>query len=91
MNIFAKVISSILRYLLIAAASYLGFVGVGGEDQSALVEAVISYVVPILLSIVVVYWSYIEKRFIPKLLNLAFHANPAVETFEDLIRKAKKQ
>jgi hypothetical protein len=91
MNIYTKVISSILRALFMLLAGFLTQAGVPDSEQKELVETTVNVVAPIVISAVVVYWSYIEKRFIPKLLELAFHANPAVETFEDLIRKAKEQ
>jgi hypothetical protein len=89
MNIYARVLTTILRYLLLLIVPKLAKLGVGEADQNALVDAIVTYIVPVIMMIAMTYWSYTEKRWIPALITLAFHAKPGETTIPELVDQAK--
>lgn len=81
-SIFYLVLAQILRFALRLAAGYLAFFEVKTEQQNELVEALVGYVVPILLLLVAEAWSFAQKKYFPVLFEQARRAqadtNPEV-------------
>ena len=74
MNIYYLVLAQIVRFVLRAAAIYLGYVGVSGDMQNELVETMVTQVVPVLLLLITEGWSFLQKKYFPVLLNAALSA-----------------
>jgi hypothetical protein len=76
MNIYYLVLAQVLRFGLRAAAAYLALADVTGDMQNELVEAIISKAVPIVLLAISEGWSFLQKKYLPTLLETARAAQP---------------
>lgn len=90
MNIYYTILAQAVRLLLRAAAAYLTYIGITGEQQSEFVEVTVGIIVPILLVLLAEGWSYLQKRYFPVLLNTAIKSN-AFDTIEDVKMRAAKK
>lgn len=82
MKVYAAVIAQILRHLLTAGAVLLAKFGVDNDLQNELVETTIFIIVPVLLAFAAQWFGYLQKRFLPILLEKARQADPETPVTE---------
>jgi hypothetical protein len=90
MKVYTAVLAQILRHLLTAAAVLLAKVGVDKDMQNELVETTIFIIVPIILAVVAQWLGYLQKRFLPILLEKARQADPETSVTELKLQAAQE-
>ena len=91
-SIYTAVLGQVLRHFLTLLSGGLIAWGITTEQQNTLIETTIYLLVPIIVALFVQIWSYLSKRYLPLLLEKAFHTSPASGvTLTDLKAEAKAE